>query len=158
MKLFDDKRASYVRLFAAVDQLAASYSDLQPWPTDLEPESGEANFVSTLELPQGRRGDMTPEERSTDAASEVDEVLAIIELLAPLPVYEAGVTYSTAAMSNGPHLSSAFSIFVDCVRYDLGIDEALPPGWKRHDVAKTPNESSQPTARGPRRWPRSRQP
>lgn len=103
MKLFDDKRAAYVRLFAAVDEFAASNSGL--W-ADAELLAG---FVMSFELPH-YGAEITPEERAARAENEVDEVLAIIELLAPRPVYRAAVTFSTTAMINGPRYSPSTAI------------------------------------------------
>lgn len=117
MKLFDDKRAAYVRLSALVDELHAAMDDLQ---ADRRMPAGLAG----VEDPGPE-----PELRATKVADDVDALLTLIEILAPKQVYEAAVFLSVASLNHSPRLTPAMTDFVNFIRYDLGTDGSPPSGW-----------------------------
>ncbi|MEV4810284.1 hypothetical protein [Micromonospora avicenniae] len=115
MKLFDDKRASYVHLLTVAANLAQARLEL--W--------------EDVRLPfdhQALDSDQNPEQREKQASDEVDAALSMIEILAPRAVYESAVQLCGAALevrSTIIHIDT--SDFIGCVRRDLGTDPT-PPG------------------------------
>ncbi|WFE44150.1 hypothetical protein [Verrucosispora sp. WMMD1129] len=111
MRLFDDKRASYVRLLTVATNLAQARSELL---NDNAIPFGPEELLSELE-----RG---PAQQEAKASDEVDETLTMIEILAPHQVYEAAVHLSTTAIEGGGLGHVERAEFIGQVRRDLGIE------------------------------------
>lgn len=124
MRLFDDKRAAYLRLFALIDEMSRTTGRLREWR-----EADEASR-STQEI-----------------YDELDEVLGLIEIIAQTPVDDAAVRFSTAAVDGLPsRFSPSIPEFIDHIRYDLGVDEVRPTEWPEEPGERAAQASQRPGA------------
>lgn len=115
MRLFDDKRASYVHLLTVATHLAQARLEL--WEDVALPFN-----------PGSFQPDQGPEQREKQASDEVDAALSMIEILAPREVYDAAVGLCATALAAPPTIGHIHrDDFIGCVRRDLGTEQT-PPG------------------------------